>query len=618
MAASLCSLLVRRSPSRLSKALSSSSSSSCSSCHGLLVKAAFSLGSSSAASLSEAPDDGRCAGEHVPVRSSNGARSSFVEIQEKRMQQADRSVLISCPKSIAKSNLLQFLSNHGHINNYFFYESYGMYMLVEFADKNGAQALCDAGCIPHTKGEFPMPFRSRVLAIRPRMFPNAASAQPTSTMPETDIHIINREPVSNKDIISRLNSLESTEQQLRTLVDMQQLTDADVRLRFMVCSLLQDMCATIFPGTLVRPFGSSINSFGHTGCDLDMLLDLDGVLFGNKRHMVTNNFELDYQVKMLSSERSVTQSVLSVMGECLDYFSPGCVGVQKILQARCPLVRFSHQPSSLQCDFTANNRIALKSTEMLYIYGQVDERVRQLVFAVRSWARSHGLTSSISGAWITNFALTTMVLFFLQKRSPPIVPTLEQLRKLADPEDVQIVEGHDCTIVSNLEKITSSQNTETLDELLVEFFNFYGSFSFSKHSINIWKGSEQNKPESSPLYIVNPFEQHLNISKNVNVSQLERFVQLARNSVWQLQHQEKQSSPKNRPWGLTAVMSSQLQSNNTKGRGRMKSGETLSKIRSLLENSLLNKAGGNVRKMQGGSGKSIKQGGPTKTNANIK
>lgn len=61
-------------------------------------------------------------------------------------------------------------------------------------------------------------------------------------------------------------------------------------------------------------------------------------------------------MKRANSDRAVTQSILSVIGECVDQFGPGCVGVQKILNARCPLVRFAHQPSGFQCDLTANNR----------------------------------------------------------------------------------------------------------------------------------------------------------------------------------------------------------------------------------------------------------------------
>lgn len=76
-------------------------------------------------------------------------------------------------------------------------------------------------------------------------------------------------------------------------------------------------------------------------------------------------------------------------------------------------------------------RVAMKSSELLFLYGQLDPRVRHLVFTVRCWARAHSITSSIPGAWITNFSLTVMVVFFLQQRNPPILPTLDRLKELA-------------------------------------------------------------------------------------------------------------------------------------------------------------------------------------------
>ena len=76
----------------------------------------------------------------------------------------------------------------------------------------------------------------------------------------------------------------------------------------------------------------------------------------------------------------------------------------------------------------------MKTSELLYLYGCLDGRVRGLVFAVRCWARVHSVTSSIPGAWISNFSLTVMVLFYLQRRATPLIPTLDHLRSLAGRE----------------------------------------------------------------------------------------------------------------------------------------------------------------------------------------
>ena len=79
-------------------------------------------------------------------------------------------------------------------------------------------------------------------------------------------------------------------------------------------------------------------------------------------------------------------------------------------------------------------RSAVYMSELLYILGESDWRVRPLVFAVRSWAREIGLTNPTPGRWITNFSLTLLVLFYLQqhsKRHGPVLPTLNTMISLA-------------------------------------------------------------------------------------------------------------------------------------------------------------------------------------------
>ncbi|KAI4575407.1 hypothetical protein MJG53_011610 [Ovis ammon polii x Ovis aries] len=475
-------------------------------------------------------------------------KKRFSEVQNERREQAQRTVLIHCPNKINEKKFLKFLSQHGPINTHFFYESFGLYAVVEFCQKESVTSLQNITRTPSLGPEAAIPFKSRYFNLKLRN-----SVNQTSEL--SSIQCSNQSSPSSKKLYQLLCCAESVDDQLNTLLREFQLTEENTRLRYLTCSLIEDVAAAYFPDCAVRPFGSSVNSFGKLGCDLDMFLDLDeiGKFTAQK---TSGNFLMEFQVKNVPSERVATQKILSVIGECLDQFGPGCVGVQRILNARCPLVRFSHQASGFQCDLTANNRIALKSSELLYMYGALDSRVRALVFSVRCWARAHSLTSSIPGAWITNFSLTMMVIFFLQRRSPPILPTLDYLKTLADAEDKCIIEGHNCTFVRDLNRIKPSGNTETLELLLKEFFEYFGNFAFNKNSINIRQGREQNKPESSPLHIQNPFETSLNISKNVSQSQLQKFVDLARESAWIL-HQEGKDRPSpssNQPWGLAALL----------------------------------------------------------------
>ncbi|KAL7856829.1 hypothetical protein SRHO_G00157280 [Serrasalmus rhombeus] len=510
---------------------------------------------------------------------------SFSSIQDERRERAERSVLISCPPKINERKILDYLSKHGDIRNYFFYQTYGMYAVVEFSSKESIAALKGSCTIPSVQHEASVPFKSRLLSLKW-----------TGSIGPTTVKCHEQLPISINELIQQLSKQESIDQQMQCLTEAYQLTEENISLRFLVCSLLRDIAAAYFPESIIRPFGSTVNSFGKLGCDLDMFLDLDGVSVQNQRK--GSGLSLEYQVKRGASERNVTQSILSVIGECVDQFSPGCVGVQKILNARVPLVRFSHQPSGFQCDLTANNRVAMKSTELLYVYGSLDARVRYLVFTVRCWARVHGITSGIPGAWITNFSLTVLVLFFLQQRTPAVLPTVDQLRDLAGPSDKCVIEENDCTIVSDLSKIKLQGNTDTLEKLLQEFFEFYGSFAFNRSSINIRKGREQNKPEAAALYIQNPFEPSLNVSKNVNATQLERFVALCRESAWLLQQGEvlkrsaTQSADQIPPWGLAALLlPSVAESAGVKGRKKKKREPASERIKTLLQ-SLKSSRGG--------------------------
>ncbi|XP_055003337.1 poly(A) RNA polymerase, mitochondrial [Sorex araneus] len=502
-------------------------------------------------------------------------KKRFSELQKERQEQAQRTVLIHCPNKLSEKKFLKYLSQHGSINNHFFYESFGLYAVVEFCQKESVASLQSVTRTPSLGTEAAIPFRSRFFNLKLKSSSSQTSEQPS-------VQCSNQSPPSNKKLFELLCCAESVDDQLHTLLREFQLTEENTKLRYLTCSLIEDISAAYFPECTIRPFGSSVNGFGKLGCDLDMFLDLDEIeRLGAPK--TSGNFLMEFQVKNVPSERIATQKILSVIGESLDHFGPGCVGVQKILNARCPLVRFSHQASGLQCDLTTNNRIALKSSELLYIYGALDSRVRPLVFSIRYWARAHSLTSSIPGAWITNFSLTMMVIFFLQRRSPPVLPTLDYLKTLADAEDKCIIEGHNCTFICDLNKITPSKNTETLELLLREFFEYFGNFAFNKHSINIRQGREQNKPESSPLHIQNPFETSLNISKNVSQSQLQKFVDLARESAWIL-HQEGKDCPSpsgNQPWGLAALLLPSVASNMSLAKKKKKPASE--RIKSLLE-----------------------------------
>lgn len=184
-------------------------------------------------------------------------------------------------------------------------------------------------------------------------------------------------------------------------------------------------------------------------------------------------------------------------------------------------------------------------SELLYMFGEMDKRVRPLTFCIRRWANCCGLTNPSPGRWITNFSLTCLVIFFLQQCKLPVLPAIHSLIKIATPGDVRLTEdGINCTFARNLQLIGfKSGNKQKICELLLEFFEFYAQFDFHNKAISLNEGRTIPKPEHSPMYIVNPLELSLNVSKNVSLEECERFRIEVRNAAWILESELEPTSP---------------------------------------------------------------------------
>ena len=124
------------------------------------------------------------------------------------------------------------------------------------------------------------------------------------------------------------------EEQLNLLMQHLCLIDEDIELRRLVCQLLQEVFGEVYPGALVVPFGSTVSGVGWKGSDLDVCLLTSAV----------------------PSQCDDTGVDYSLVIDMLRSFTPGCTNIIPVLTAKCPLVKFTHQPSGLSCDLSVNNR----------------------------------------------------------------------------------------------------------------------------------------------------------------------------------------------------------------------------------------------------------------------
>lgn len=119
-------------------------------------------------------------------------------------------------------------------------------------------------------------------------------------------------------------------------------------------------------------------------------------------------------------------------------------------------------------------------------------------------------------------------------------------------EDVRITDDFiDCTFARDIKNINfSSNNSANLEMLLYQFFEFYSVFDFSTLAISLNAGKSVKKPDFSPLYIVNPLETKLNVSKNVSHDEVNKIKMELKNASWHIETFNNIDKDVNKLWGL--------------------------------------------------------------------
>ncbi|XP_015111652.1 poly(A) RNA polymerase, mitochondrial isoform X2 [Diachasma alloeum] len=437
-----------------------------------------------------------------------------------RRRESKRTVIIQVQSPNSYNDLYSYCVEFGPINSMHHYivSKNIHFFLVEFKDLESHKAVLAAAT--HINHQDSIPTYSYMLWFRnvPRK-----SKKETVDIPPPVVATGDRP--SEEKIHQELMSAHSISKQMELLHNMWQLDDVSTRLRFMTALQMEISFSSLFPNTIVLPFGSSVNGFGKSGCDLDLVMTLDS----EKQEKIASRFV--FQTKSsLPDERAQTQKSMEVISNVMQYFIPGIRNVRRILHARVPIIKYDHSLTGLECDLSMTNMSAVYMSELLYIFGEHDVRVRPLVFTIRQWATSVGITNVNPGGWITNFSLTLLVMFFLQHKK--ILPSINTMRNLARSSDVRLTETCiDCTFIRDPKMIPSVNSEDSLESLLCDFYNFYAVFDFSTKAICLGEGTSLYKPDTSPLFICNPLEKALNVSKNVTPPEVMRFINAVKNAA---------------------------------------------------------------------------------------
>ncbi|XP_059062906.1 poly(A) RNA polymerase, mitochondrial-like [Achroia grisella] len=475
---------------------------------------------------------------------------SFDEVVLQRRDEARRSLVIQVNSESSFSELYGYCSNYATINGIHHYKNAGgeHFMLIEFNTEDSLKEILQS-CSSHQKDNDIMALQSPFLWFR-------ASPVKKDKLASSSSRLITKNgnaAIDEDMLFGELTNCATVSDQIQLLYDRTMLNDLGIRLRYMVARQLEIVFESLYANIAVRPFGSSVNGFGRMGCDLDLVLSnnlTDEMSDANKR--------LVYQDKKSEGGRGPWQRHMELVGELLELRVVGATRVQRILHARVPIVKYAHEFTDVDCDLCYNNMSGVYMSELLWMYGSLDPRVRPLAFLVRRWAAAVGLTNQHPGRWITNFPLTLMVLFFLQQKTSNgfILPSLKNLVNRARKQDMRIAEENvNCTFLRDMNILPQecySQNQSNLETLLLQFFEYYAQFDFQEKAICINEGRPVRKPNALPLYIVNPLAPSLNVSRNVSYEECERLKSEVRNAAWQLEAGLEGERPDD--WGVLGLI----------------------------------------------------------------
>ncbi|XP_033636664.1 terminal uridylyltransferase 4-like [Asterias rubens] len=217
-------------------------------------------------------------------------------------------------------------------------------------------------------------------------------------------------------------------------------------------------------------FGSSRNGFGFTKSDMDICLKF-------QHHQTAEELDIPVIVEDLAKKLKKHKNLHNII---------------PISTAKVPIVKFVDRCMQLDADISLYNCLAQANTRMLHAYAMIDVRVRQLVYTVKVFAKVCDIGDASKGS-LSSYAYTLMMIFFLQQRTPSVLPVLQELYQGKEkPKDV--VEGRNAWYLTDMHKLPQfwrRSNTESVGELWLGFLRFFTEeFNSKKHVVC----TRQHKP----------------------------------------------------------------------------------------------------------------------------
>ncbi|XP_035228992.1 speckle targeted PIP5K1A-regulated poly(A) polymerase-like isoform X2 [Stegodyphus dumicola] len=373
-------------------------------------------------------------------------------------------------------------------------------------------------------------------------------------------------PISHEVLKTLLQECKSVADQIEVFQSYVKLDHEDKALRYSVCHELENILRPYFPRCSIHLVGSSVNGFGVKGCDIDLSLQFSNL--ENEENEIAEDthcgvFAEDLELDEISAPKiqplSPKQQLFAIRKilESSDFEGPFSV-----IPGICPILHFTYR--KLSCDLSLDNKSALYGTNLMRFCEKLDSRVAPLFQIISYWAKgSHLIGGPLK---FKTYAFFLLLVYFLQTRTPPVLPPVDII---LDKTDFQKHLGNWSYDISKyVNSFSPSENMQTAEELLREFFFFYSNFDLSwvicprsSDVMNICffkpKDGEDSGFELNTVCIQDPIDLHWNVTKGVSYKYCKKFGKSLLSVCEIYQHTKNIFlSPQN--WGLISIFDSKL------------------------------------------------------------
>ena len=291
---------------------------------------------------------------------------------------------------------------------------------------------------------------------------NSEIIEISSTSPLTETPISSESPKSLPERPKRARDLfQGLTQDILHFDKDNSPSHLDIATKLAYCNFLSEQVSHSIHSARFIVFGSSLNGFSTQSSDLDITLLI------NEREYYARN-------PLRSIHRSLSRL-------------PDRIYNCQLIAAKVPIVMFEDLKYGFEVDISINNNSGIRNTFLLRTYSRLDTRVRPLVIVAKEWAKSNNVCNSKSGL-LSSYAINLMVLFFLQHAvTPQVLPSLQRLfPDIFNPyltiDEIQEVN------VKDICSRWSSENVQSVGELIVKFYEFYANVDFRDKLISVRTG----------------------------------------------------------------------------------------------------------------------------------